>query len=179
MDENASYDQIKGAVGSLLLLWSAIERTAHEEVARASGGNLLKSTHGVGAALNSWEASVCARRVQEPFRALLASVLRLQLRAFQDVRNGVCHGLVGVSAAHSGQQAALSWEIDGGNHELTWGELQVMFQWLSRVPAAISIISDSSVERIGSRVIDSPENHQWWLDEYGVDLLAPSLAVAL
>ena len=179
MNQNVSYDQIKGAVGSLLLLWSAIERAARDEVVRTNGGTLPKAAHGVGAALKAWEASISARRSQESFRALLASALCSQLRPSLDIRNGVCHGLVGVSAAHSGQQAALSWEINGGKHEITWDELQAMFRWLSKVPAAISIISVSSSQKAGSRLVDTLENHKWWLNEYGLDLLGPNLAVAL
>lgn len=179
MNQNVSHDQIKGAIGSLLLLWSAIERATRDEVARSNGGSLPKSAHGVAAALNVWEASISARRSREPFRALLASALRLQLQVSLDVRNGVCHGLVGVCAAHNGQHATLSWDLNGGKREIAWDELQAMFRWLSRVPAAISIISDSSAQKVGSRLVDTLENRKWWLDEYGLDLLGPSLAVAL
>jgi hypothetical protein len=32
------------------------------------------------------------------------------------------------------------------------------------------MISNSPTEKLGSRIIDSPENREWWLAEYGIRL---------
>ncbi len=47
MKENVSFEQIRGSLGSLLLLWSRIERAAREEVASAHDGQLPKSAYGI------------------------------------------------------------------------------------------------------------------------------------
>lgn len=99
MVNDVSFEQIRGSLGSLLLQWSAIERAAREEVARAHDGQLPKSAHGIAAVLNAWEAAVVARQDASPLRILLATTLRAQLQDPLDIRNGVCHGLVGLSAA--------------------------------------------------------------------------------
>ena len=58
MVQDISLDQVAVSLGTILLLWSAIERAARHEVVKANQGPLLKSAHGVSAALNAWEAAV-------------------------------------------------------------------------------------------------------------------------
>lgn len=169
MTKDVTYEQISGSLGSLLLLWAAIERQARKEVARVHGGCLPKSAHGIAAVLNVWENAVVAEVSAGSLRALLASTLRAQLQEPLNVRNGLCHGLVGVSSAYDGKPATLIWEINDIKCSITWEELQATFSWLSKIPFAISMISNSSAEKLGSRTIDSPENRQWWHAEYGIN----------
>lgn len=179
MVNEVSFEQIRGSLGSLLLLWSAIERAAREEVARAHDGQLPKSAHGIAAVLNAWEAAVLARKDASPLRILLASTLRAQLQDPLDIRNGVCHGLVGISAAFGNRPATLTWELNGVKRSINWDELQTDFSWLSKVPFGIGIISNSLQESSGGRMTDTHENREWWRDEYGLDLLEPKWSVSL
>jgi hypothetical protein len=170
MIPDVTYEKISASLGSLLLLWAAIERAAREEVALLHGGCLPKSAHGIAAVLNAWAAAVIAVRPEAPLRALLAAKLRAELQVPLNIRNGVCHGLVGISSAYDRRPAALTWEINDVKRSITWEELQSSFSWLSKVPFAISIISNSSTGRAGSRMTDNPENRKWWLAEFGLDL---------
>lgn len=170
MTNDVTYEQISASLGSLLLLWAAIERTARDEVARIHGGCLPKSAYGIAAVLNAWEAAVIAPRPEAPLRALLASTLRAELLEPLSIRNGVCHGLVGISSAQHEQPAALMVEINKRKRSITWQELQATFSWLSKVPFAMSMISDTTTERAGSRMTDNAENREWWLTEFGLDL---------
>lgn len=179
MVNDVSFEQIRGSLGSLLLLWSAIERAAREEVARAHDGQLPKSAHGIAAVLNAWEAAVVARQDASSLRILLASTLRAQLQDPLDIRNGVCHGLVGLSAAYGNRPATLTWELNDVKRGITWDELQAAFSWLSKVPFAIGIISNSHQEKSGGRMTDNHENREWWRAEYGLDLLEPRRSVSL
>ncbi|AXT24044.1 hypothetical protein D1822_15165 [Phaeobacter inhibens] len=169
--EDVSFEQIRGSLGSLLLLWSKIERAARQEVASAHDGQLPKSVYGIAAVLNAWEANVRDAKNASPLRTLLAITLRSQLQHPLDIRNGVCHGLVGLSAAFENQPATLTWELNNETRSITWQELQVSFAWLSKVPSAIGMISNHIEEETGSRLIDSLENRNWWKTEYGLDLL--------
>ena len=171
MKKSVSFDQIRGSFSSMLLLWSAVERAAREEVARAHDGQIPKSAHGIAAVLRSWEASIEGAERASPFRILLASTLRTQLQGPLDIRNGVCHGLAGLSAASNNRPATLTWELNDKEHSITWEELQELFSWLSKVPFAIAMISSSTTEEPGSRMIDNVENREWWREEYGLDLL--------
>jgi hypothetical protein len=51
-----------------------------------------------------------------------------------------------------------------------------MFSWLSMIPFAISMISNSSNERSGSRMVDNPENRKWWMNEFDLGLHDVTLA---
>jgi hypothetical protein len=168
MFQEVSIDQLKGSLGSLLLLWSAVERAAREEITRAHDGKYPKSAHGIAAALNSWEASVAEGQPASSFRVLLASLLRAQLKKPLEIRNGVCHGLIGLSASQCNQPAKLTWELNGARRCVSWEELQSHFGWLSKVPFAIRMISNLPSEEPGSRMTDTLENRDWWFTEYGI-----------
>lgn len=171
MEKDVSFEQIKGAMGSLLLLWAAIERAARQEVAQAHDGCVPKSAYGISAVLSAWESSVVAAQSVRPFGALLAARLRVKLQKPLDIRNGICHGLVGVSAGFGQTPATLTWEINDTPGSVTWDELQIIFSWLSKVPAGIELISNADLKKGSSRMTDSPTNRDWWLTEYGIDLI--------
>ena len=140
-----TYDKISGSVGSLLLVWSAIERSAREEVIRAHGC-VPKSAHGVAAVLKIWEKTVTAGHPATSLCPQLAKSLRAKLQGPIDIRNGICHGLIGIWAGQEDMTAALHWEINGEKDSILWQDLQKSLCWLSRLPRAFSIISNSSVE---------------------------------
>ena len=60
MANDVTFEQISGSLGSLLLLWAAIERQARQEVARVNDGILPRSAFGISAVLTAWEAVVDA-----------------------------------------------------------------------------------------------------------------------
>lgn len=165
---DVSYERISGSLGSLLLLWAAIERSAREEVVRAHG-SLPKSAHGIAAALKCWEATVKDAQAPATLGPRLAEVLRADLQAPLAIRNGLCHGLTGFSAESPETPAKLEWEINGQAHSIGWKELQACFSWLSRVPRAIWMIS-AQFGGSTDRRIDTPENRQWWFSEFGLEL---------
>lgn len=101
---------------------------------------------------------------------LLAQTLRAELQGPLDIRNGICHGLVGISAACEDMTATLHWEINGEKHSVSWEDLQTSLYWLSKIRRAFSIISNSSLESLGSRAINNTENREWWLTEFGLNL---------
>lgn len=103
----------------------------------------------------------------------LASTLRSRLQGPLYIRNGLCHGLEGISAAQEYTPATLRWEMKGTKHSISWEELQASLNWLSKVRFAFRVISNPSLDRPGSRGVDNEENRQWWLAEYGLDLGKP------
>ncbi len=158
-----------GVIGALLVLWVKIERAVREEVLRAHGGTLPKSAHGIAGVLDCWQRAVVRAHENQPFRAALASRLRVKLQAALNIRNGICHGVDGISAAHGEKPGTLRWTIREAKHSITWEELQILFAWLSKVPGALDMIAHGDQSPYG-RMIDGPENREWWVAEYGVDL---------
>lgn len=164
-----TFDKMSGVVGSLLLVWSRIERAARDEVVRDSGSN-PRNLHGVAAVLAAWESKVKTTQPAASLGPCLAKALRAQLQESIEIRNGICHGLIGISAANSGTSATLSWSLNGSDHSITWDELQALLASLSKVPRTISMISDLSRIDHGRLAIDNHKNREWWLQEVGLEL---------
>ncbi|MCE7797200.1 hypothetical protein LWE61_11585 [Sphingobium sufflavum] len=164
---DVTYEKMSGSLGSLLLLWAAIERSAREEIIHVHGC-LPKSAYGIAAVLRTWESMVTARQPVVPLRLLLAATLRAQLEGALTLRNGICHGLNGISSAHGDTPATVQWEMNGAKQSMSWDDLQASLGWLSKVPAAIAIISDRSSLETG--LLDTIENRRWWRVEFALDV---------
>jgi hypothetical protein len=174
MTNEITYAQISGSICYLLQLWAAIEKQVRIEVSSAYSGNPPKSAYGIAGVLNAWEQGVIMGASPGTLRVMLASALRAQIQEPLNVRNGLCHGLCGLSASLRDEPASFTWEINEERRSITWDELQADFRWLARVPSAISMISNSSSEKLGNRISDSPENREWWLGEFGIELPPPT-----
>jgi hypothetical protein len=167
---DVSYERIKGSIGSLLLVWGKIERSARDEVV-SFHGCLPKSAHGIAAVLRTWENTVIEGHPATSLCPLLAATLRAELQRPLDIRNGICHGLVGISEESEDMRASLQWEINDEKHSISWEDLQASLSWLSKICFAFSIISNASLEETGSRAINNDINREWWLTEFGLNLL--------
>lgn len=167
-----TYERISGALGSLLLVWASVEKAVRHEVVRAHG-QLPPRARGISAALQTWESAVIASQSANSLGPLLVTTLRRQLQKPLDVRNGPCHGLVGISAATENMQATLRWKINDERHAISRNDLQEQLRWLSRLPQAVSVISNPSLERPGNRATNTAENRAWWRSEFSFDVPEP------
>lgn len=167
MPLDVTFHQMGGAIGSLILLWSKIERSARDDVVRLLGF-LPAKAHGIKGVIGTWEGAVVEAQAPDTLCALLAATLRLQLQGQLDIRNGICHGLIGIMGSVGDAPAALSWELNGLKHSMSWEELQSSLGWLSKIPFAFSMISDPALDRLDCRVVDTIENREWWRAEWGL-----------
>lgn len=167
-----TYERLSASLGSLLLVWAAVEKSVRNEVVRAHGF-LPARAHGIAAVLRTWESAVVESQPATSLGPLLATTLRSRLQRPLDIRNGLCHGLTGISAATEQMPAALHWELNDEKHSICWGDLQEQLGWLSRLPRAVSVISHPSLERLGSRATDTAENREWWRSEFALDVPGP------
>lgn len=166
MKQDVPYEQITAALGSLLFLWADIERQARKDLAQANGGEMPKSAYGIATALTAWEELQCVNAPTEgSLRSELARTIRSQLQPLLDIRNGLCHGFIGATAGYNGQQAYLTWELNGQKNRITWEELQATFSWLSGLKRAMDLIGS---ENAGGRLRDTAENRAWWRDEFSI-----------
>jgi hypothetical protein len=164
-----TYERLKGSLGSLLLVWATVEKSLRVEVIRAHG-SLPARAHGIAAVLRTWECLVIESSPVNSLGPVLAATLRGQVQGPLDIRNGLCHGLVGISVATEQMPAALHWEINNEEHWICWDELQRQLAWLSKLPRAVSIISTMSLEQLGSRATNTAENREWWRSEFSLNL---------
>lgn len=150
VDDNTtvSFEQMKGAVGSLIFLWSQIERELAESLDALQIEGSSKSAHGIARRLDLWSNQIKSRSGQRELASRLTDVLAAHLRDSLSVRNLICHGLTGISAKiHSeGKDARLTVELGDIRRSLTWTELQIMFGWMSRVRWLIRDLTTASLE---------------------------------
>lgn len=169
---DVTFNQMSGAIGSLILLWSRIERSARDDVVRLLGF-LPARAHGIKAIIRTWEGAVVEAQPDDTLCSLLAATLRLQLQGQLDIRNGICHGLIGIMGSVGDAPATLSWELNGLKQSISWEELQSSLEWLSKIHFAFSMISNPDLERLDCSVIDTGENREWWRTEFGLELPRP------
>ena len=167
MTGEVTYHQMQSALGSLLLIWSTIERTLRNELAAMHGGTLPKSAHGLASILNAWEARLVEARMTRPLQAALASEIRARLQRPLEIRNGVCHGLLGISAKFDGRPAGIEWDLNGKRESITCDELQEIFTWLSMAPRAILILSGVAAEPDDTKAMKRLPDLGWWASEFG------------
>jgi len=163
-----TFEEAKGAIGSLLLVWADIERSLRQEIARANDGIIPNSVQGAGAALTEWERSVVRAHPSDRLRMKLVANLLAKLCEPRKIRNGICHGLRGVWSSRAGAAAKLNWEINGQQCSIEVEELLAMLGWMSRVPQAVSILSAPVDLSLSGRLRDTAENRQWWSEEFGL-----------
>lgn len=172
-NEPITFEQVRSSLGGLLLVWSALERDTRKILAQLNGGTLSKMPHGASALFNDWQAKVTKVESSSPFRALLIRRLRLQLQEALEIRNGLCHGLMGYNASLGDQPARLGWELDDGPRSITYHEMVDMLGWLSRINRALSLLTRAPNGGPGCRLIDTAENRGWWAEEFGLRLEGP------
>jgi len=169
MTADVSFEKMKGSLGSLLLLWSEIEQSTRKELAQITDRPPPSPSHGMNAVLRDWETATTARYQTCPFTMLVISTVVAQLRAGLKIRNALCHGLIGISAARGENPAALKWHINGEDGRITRSEMEAWFAQLSKLSRAIWFLSRSAAVT-KSRLEDTPENREWWKTEQGIDL---------
>lgn len=168
---DVTFERLSGSLSSLLMLWARIEKSVRAEVIRFHG-YLPKSAYSISALLKEWEGTVIASQPATSLCRSLATALCAQLEKPLRIRNGLCHGLAGIASANAEEPAKLYWQLNGEDHSISWQELQELFAWLSRIPDAVRLISNPSLERIESRGRDTAENRDWWLMEFAIVLPA-------
>lgn len=147
MSESApivTFDQVKGAIGSLILLWSDIERELVASIRKMHAGEMPKSAHGILGSLKTWSHRAMRQESDDDLHAQLCRRLVDLLEDALTIRNLVCHGLIGIHAqiGPTDVEAHLTVELGGDKRILRWDELQEMFAWMSRTKWLIRDLTD-------------------------------------
>lgn len=129
-----SFEQMKGTVGSLLFLWSQIERELTESIHDLTVECKQKHPHGIARSLDFWFNEIHQKADRLTLATDLCDDLAPLLKEALDVRNSVCHGLIGIAAdlSSSHEEACITVEMGEHTRELKWAELQTMFEWMSQ-----------------------------------------------
>lgn len=168
MTDAVTCERICGTVASLLFLFARIENEAREIIGRVGGPESLSKVIGARGTLQVWKKLLLQDREVRPEEALLAERLWTQMQESLDVRNGICHGLIGASAERGGAPATLSWRVEDSIMSRTYDELQEMFAWLSRIPQAMAMISHAVCAADPSKLRPLPKR-DFWESEFGIE----------
>lgn len=141
-------DQMKGAIGSLVFLWSSIERTLTDSIRRMNDGEIPNSAHGISRSLEQWSRGVITEDGSRLIQTALCSRSVKMLKEALSIRNLVCHGLIGYSAqTHQNEpEAHLIVKLGNDERTLTWSELDEMFRWMSRISRLIENLTYAAME---------------------------------
>ena len=147
-DTTVSFEQMKGAIGSLIFLWSQIERELSVSLDALQTDCSSKYPHGIGRRLELWSGQIQTRDERRERASILTEVLSAHLRECLSVRNLICHGLIGITAKihPEDNDAHLTVELGDRSKSLTWAELQFMFRWMSRARWLIRDLTAASLE---------------------------------
>ena len=168
LTETVTYERICGTVASLLFLFARIENETRDIIALARGADSLAGLHGARGTLRVWWDLLRADREARPYEALLADQLWAQIQEPLEVRNGICHGLMGAFSSRGDEPATLTWRMYGGTNSKTYDELQAMFAWLSKIPQAMSMISHAVGARDVAELRSLPDR-DFWTKEFGIE----------
>ena len=144
-----SFVEMKASVGSILFLWSSIEREITRRIVQLDDGKSRNGAHTLAQKIARWEsqqAMVCAERPEH--RELLAAV-RTRLRMALELRNRIAHGLVGITADPFGNRgdAHLETELNGEKRKHAHSDLEHVMRVLSQLVWAIGGLSDATLQK--------------------------------
>jgi hypothetical protein len=126
---------IRGAIGSLVILCGRLEKDLRDALADLSNGQAkpLPPLIGLGAHLAAWHRLLRARIQADQHHLATADRFAALLDHAIKIRNGLCHGMQGFSAdPHGfGSPVELYIQIHGADETIPW----------SRMSAAISLLT--------------------------------------
>ena len=144
-----TFVEMKASVGSILFLWSSIEREITKRVEELGDGKSRNGAHTLAQKIARWEslqASVCAER---PEHQDLLKEMRTRLMMALELRNRISHGLIGITADPFGNRgdAHLETELNGEKRKHTHSDLEHVMRILSHMVWAIGSLSDAARQK--------------------------------
>ncbi|PXW65653.1 hypothetical protein C7964_1158 [Loktanella sp. PT4BL] len=155
-DQTITFDQMKGTIGSLLYLWSGIEKSLNVAIENLHGENVPRSVHGISRSIDVWSLAIKQTDQTSTLRADLCDRLVKMLKEALVIRNLVCHGLIGISARlHiDDPEAHLKVQLGDDMRLLTWHQLDEMFSWMSRTRWLIRDLTEAAIQNDPQRAND-------------------------
>lgn len=146
--ETVTFEQIKGTIGTMVWLWSDIERELRRSLHNLNKGKASKKAHGISRSLNIWSEHILSSAHASNELKKLTYRITEYLEEALVVRNLMCHGLLAAYAKfHSCERDAyLHVELGDNHRDLTWTELQNMISWMSRVNYVVRDITYAATE---------------------------------
>lgn len=147
--ESVSFVEMKAMVGSIIFLWSSIERELAKRIETPENGTNKNGAHTVAQKIARWKSLQAAVGAKRPEHQSLLQEVRERLNRALDIRNRVAHGLIGITAdpfGHHGD-AHLETELNGETRRHTHPELEQTMRILSHMVSAIGSLSEAEMQK--------------------------------
>ncbi len=147
--EPVSFVEMKASIGSILFLWSSIERELAKRIETLENGTNKNGAHTFAQKIARWENLQAEVSAERPEHQSLLQEVRERLNRALDIRNRVAHGLIGITAdpfGHHGD-AHLETELNGEKRRHTHPELEQTMRILSHMVWAIGSLSEAAVQK--------------------------------
>jgi hypothetical protein len=147
--EPVSFLEMKASVGSILFLWSSIERELAKRIEYLDDGSTKNGAHSVTQKIIRWEGLQSAACAERPEHQALLREVRERLTQALEIRNRIAHGLIGITAdpfGHHGD-ARLETELNGEKRSLPHAELEHSMRVLSHLIWAIGSLSEAAIQK--------------------------------
>ena len=147
--EPVSFLEMKASVGSILFLWSSVERELAKCIEYLDDGSTKNGTHTVAQKITRWEGLQSAACAERPEHQALLREVRVHLTETLEIRNRIAHGLIGLTAdpfGHHGD-ARLETELNGEKRSLSHTELEQSMRVLSHLIWAIGSLSEAAIQK--------------------------------
>lgn len=147
--ETVSFLEMQASVGSILFLWSSVERELNMQIDALDGGSQKNGPHTLSQKILRWEDLQSPASAERPEHASLLREVRERLMRALDIRNRISHGLIGIRAdryEHNGE-ACLTTELNGVKRTHPHAELEHSMRVLSQLVWAIRSLSDAAKQK--------------------------------
>lgn len=146
--EPVSFVEMKASVGSILFLWSSVERELTTQIDALDGGSKKIGAHTLSQKIARWEGLQSPASGERPEHEALLREVRERLLQALDIRNRISHGLIGIRAdrhEYNGE-ACLTTELNGVKRTHPHAELEHSMRVLSQLVWAIRSLSDAAMQ---------------------------------
>lgn len=147
--EPVSFVEMKASVGSILFLWSSIERELAKRIETLGSGANKNGAHTIAQKIARWESLQAAVSVDRPEHHALLQEIRERLNGALEIRNRIAHGVIGITADPFGYRgdAHLETELNGEKRKHTYPELEQSMRILSHLVWAIGSLSEAALHK--------------------------------
>lgn len=151
MQDNAainpvSFLDMKASIGSIVLLWSAIERELTKRIEQLDDGKGLKTAYTLAQKIARWKILQSKISTDRPEHRDLLEEVTSRLATALELRNRITHGLVSISADPFGDHgnANLGTDLNGEIRKHTHSDLEHMMRVMWHLVSAIEGLSNAA-----------------------------------
>lgn len=139
---------IKQAVGALILLWSAVERELADAIGELDQDDRNGKPHGIGRSIERWKSLHDGLEIDRTEHGEVVRMVHQVLSRALRIRNGFCHGALGLTANPHGsaQAACIRIELNGRSETIGYSDLTSCIEQLGGMTSHIGRLTYAATQ---------------------------------